>query len=210
MTTKRGRIASINRSINRPIAGKHKGYHMNRILVLVIALLLSAVAFGQPRPMESGPKAPASGAKAAPSSFAAKYEGGMFGFNDKEEGTLKFDDENERLVFFGKDQKEKFHIPYKSVLVIYPQSKSVTSTTGSVISHIPLPGAGLAGFMKEKRRYLVMHFDDPDVEAAKGLVNFKIEDKELLDAVLQSLAGKASLQQRGDAYYRPKKIKNEI
>ena len=51
----------------------------------------------------------------------------------KEDGTLKFDDENERLVFFGKDQKEKFQIPYKSVLVIYPQSKSVTSTTGNVV-----------------------------------------------------------------------------
>jgi len=134
----------------------------------------------------------------------------MFGFNEREVGTLKFDDDNQRLVFFGKDLKEKFHIPYKSVLVIYPQSKSVTSTAGSVISHIPLPGAGLAGLMREKRRYLVMHFDDPDVEAARGLVNFKLEDKALLDSVIQSLAGKAKLTQRGDAYYRPKKIKNEI
>ena len=134
----------------------------------------------------------------------------MFGFNKKEEGTLKFDDENERLVFYGEDQKEKFHIPYKSVLVIYPQSKSVTSTTGNVVRHIPLPGAGLAGLIKEKRRYLVLHFDDPDVEAAKGVLNFKLEDKVLLDSVIQSLAGKAKLTQRGDAYYRPRQIKNEI
>ena len=68
----------------------------------------------------------------------------------------------------------------------------------------------LGGLIKEKRRYLILHFDDPDVEAARGIVNFKLEDKELLDSVIQSLAGKANLTQRGDAYYRPKKIKNEI
>ena len=183
---------------------------MNRLLVVITALLVSAGAVvAQPRPMETSTKS-SSSAATAPPSFNAKYEGGMFGYSEKEEGTLKFDDENERLVFFGKDQKEKFHIPYKSVLVIYPQSKSVTSTTGNVVRHIPLPGAGLAGLIKEKRRYLVMHFEDPDVEAARGLVNFKLENKELLDSVIQSLAGKASLTQRGDAYYRPKRIKNEI
>ncbi len=94
--------------------------------------------------------------------------------------------------------------------MIYTQSKSVTSTTGNVVRHIPLPGAGLAGLLKEKRRYLVLHFDDPDVEAAKGILNFKLENKVLLDSVLQSLAGKAKLTKRGDAYYRPRKLKNEI
>ena len=185
---------------------------MNRILFLIIALFLSsAAASAQPRPVEATAKpAAATPANPAPPSFSAKYEGGMFGYNEKEMGTLKFDDANERLVFIGKDLKEKFHIPYKSVLVIYPQSKSVSSTAGSVISHIPLPGAGLAGLIREKRRYLVMHFDDPDVEAAKGVINFKLENKVLLDSVLESLAGKAKLTQRGDAYYRPKKIKNEI
>ncbi len=134
----------------------------------------------------------------------------MFGYNQKEVGLLKFDDENKRLVFFGKDMKEKFHIPYKSVNVIYPQSKSVTSTAGNVVRHIPLPGAGLAGLIKQKRRYLVLHFDDPDIEAAKGILNFKLENKELLDSVLRSLAAKAELTQRGDAFYRLRKIKNEI
>lgn len=183
---------------------------MNRILIVIAALTLFALtALGQPRQVETSTKQPSS-VPAAPPSFEAKYEGGMFGFNEREVGTLKFDDENDRLVFFGKDQKEKFHIPYKSVLVIYPQSKSVTSTTGNVVSHIPLPGAGLAGLIKEKRRYLVLHFNDPDVEAAKGVLNFKLEDKALLDSVIQSLAGKAKLTQRGDAYYRPRSIKNEI
>lgn len=185
---------------------------MKRTLLIFIALVFAAsAAFAQPRPVATSakPSSPAP-AKVAPVSFEAKYEGGMFGYNEKEVGTLKFDDENERLVFFGKDRKEKFHVPYKSVLVIYPQSKSVTSTTGNVVRHIPLPGAGLAGLIREKRRYLVMHFNDPDVEAARGILNFKLENKELLDSVLQTLAGKAQLTQRGDAYYRPRTIKSEI
>ena len=184
---------------------------MNRIIVVVTALFLFAVgAFAQPRPVDASSKSTTSPAKSAPPSFTAKYEGGMFGFTEKEEGTLKFDDENNRLVFFGKDQKEKFHIPYNAVLMIYPQSKSVTTGAGNVVRHIPLPGAGLAGLIREKRRYLVMHFNDPDVETARGLLSFKLEDKELLDSVLRSLAGKAKLTQRGDAYYRPREIKREI
>ena len=184
---------------------------MNRIIVFITVLFLSAAgASAQPRPVEASSKSAASPANPAPPSFAAKYEGGMFGFTEKEEGTLKFDNENDRLVFFGKDQKEKFHIPYPAVLMIYPQSKSVTPTAGSVISHIPLPGAGLAGLIREKRRYLVMHFNDPDVEAARGVMSFKLENKELLDSVLRSLAEKARLTQRGDAYYRPKQIKREL
>lgn len=187
---------------------------MNRILLVFIALLLGASSLvAQPRPVETTNKTGTTTSVAAPNapaSFEAKYEGGMFGFNRKEVGTLKFDDGNERLVFLGKDQKEMFHIPYKSVLVIYPQSKSVTSTTGSVVSHIPLPGAGLAGLLREKRRYLVLHFDDPDVETARGVLNFKLEDKRLLDSVIQALAGKARLTQRGDAYYRPRKVKSQI
>lgn len=185
---------------------------MKRIYFLIIALFLCAgAAFAQPRPVDSSSKpATAAPSNPAPPSFEAKYEGGMFGYSSKEVGMLKFDDDNQRLVFFGKDQKEKFHIPYKSVMVIYPQSRSVTSTTGQVVRNIPLPGSMLGGLIREKRRYLVMHFDDPDVEAARGLVNFKLDNKVLLDSVIQSLAGRANLTQRGDAYYRPKKIKNEI
>lgn len=183
---------------------------MKRIYFLIVASFLCAGAvFAQPRPADVSTKpGSTTAANAAPASFAAKYEGGMFGYSEKEVGMLKFDDENQRLVFFGKDQKEKFHIPYKAVLVIYPQSKSVTSTTGHVVRNIPLPGSMLGGLIKEKRRYLVLHFNDPDVEAARGLVNFKLDNKMLLDSVIQSLAGKANLTQRGEAYYRPKK--NEI
>ena len=176
---------------------------MKRVVLLLSAVLLFAsAALSQVRPVEKpveekGPK------MEVPESVTAKYEGGLFGYSEKEVGTLKFDDINERLVFFGKDQKEKFSMPYGSLLIIYPQSKSVTTTAGSVVKMLPLPGAMLGGLIKEKRRYLIVHFDDPDVDA-KGVVNFKLDTKEVLDAVIEGLADKAEMVQRGDAYYRPR------
>jgi hypothetical protein len=41
--------------------------------------------------------------KPAPKSVKAKYEGGVFGYTKTMEGTLTFDDQNNRLVF--KDKK---------------------------------------------------------------------------------------------------------
>jgi len=176
------------------------------LFTMFCVLSLSVIGFAQPRPIE---KSANPNTKPAPSSFAAKYEGGLFGFTEKAEGTLKFDDANNRLVFYGKTQKEMFSIAFDSLIVIYPNSDSVTSTTGNVVSHIPLPGAGLASMIKEKRRYLVLQFDDPDADV-KGLVNFKLENKELLDSVIQTLGTKAKLTQRGDAYYRPRTPKSSI
>ena len=180
---------------------------MKKIILAAFAIaLLSVVSFAQPRPMPSGNTADA--VKPAPNEFKAQYIGGLIGFTSKEEGTLRFDDANRRLVFFGEEKKERFSIPYDSLVAIYPQSKSVTTTAGQVVSHIPLPGAGLAGLIKEKRRYLVTQFDDPDMDV-KGLANFKLENKELLDSVLATLAEKAKLTQRGDAYYRPRSVKSD-
>ena len=181
---------------------------MKSFLLIAAAIgALSIASFGQVRPVEKAPTQPAA-KPAAPSSVAVKYEGGMYGFGKKMEGTLKFDDVNSRLVFYGEDQKELFGIPYEAFTVIYPQSKAVTSTTGNVVKWIPLPGAGLADFIKEKRRYLIVQFNDPDIDA-KGTVNFKIDNKETLDAVLIALADKAGLQQRGDAYYKPRSAKKD-
>lgn len=179
---------------------------MKKILFLS-ALVLSIFVIGgfaQIRPVEKEKEPITPIVKSnAPASFAAKYEGGMFGFDDKEEGTLKFDDENERLVFFGKDNKEKFGIPYESMVLVYTSTKSVRSAAGTVISVIPLPGAGLAGLAREKRRYLVIQFSDPQVEV-RGAANFKLENTELREKVIQALGEKAQLTQRGDAFYRPR------
>lgn len=180
---------------------------MKKVLFfLAISLFAFAgIASAQPRPIEKPTPAPTP-VRPAPASFAAKYEGGMFGFSKKEEGTLKFEDENSRLVFFGKDGKEKFGVPYKAMLIVSPQSQSVQSTAGKVIGAVLSNIVG--GFIKEKRRYLVINFDDPDVEA-KGVVNFRIDDRELLDSVIAALGAKAELKQRGDAYIRLKVVRDD-
>ncbi|MDQ6788566.1 MAG: hypothetical protein M3033_17315 [Acidobacteriota bacterium] len=186
---------------------------MKKVLFLLVlsVFAFAAAVSAQPRPIEKKPEVQTQTktVAAAPNSFPAKYDGGMYGFSEKKKGTLKFDDANERLVFYGEDQKEKFSIPYKAMLVISPQSRSVRSTTGTVVSAIPLPGAGLASLMRSKNRYLVVNYDDPDVDV-KGLVNFKLANKELLESVIQTLGEKAKLKQRGDSYYRPRDAKTEI
>jgi hypothetical protein len=171
------------------------------IFSLILALGFSALVFAQPRPADKTAGVPK---QQAPSVFKAKYEGGMFGYSKKQTGTLKFDDANSRLVFFGKDQKEMFGIPYDALQVIYPHSQSVTSTGGRVIEYIPLPGSFLGGFIKKKQRYLVAQFADQDIENARGTLSFKLDNQELLDSVLQTLAEKAKLTQRGEAYYKPR------
>ena len=171
-------------------------YRILLISLFVLTGVFSAVA--QPRPIAVENK----NAKPAPESFAAKYEGGMFGYSERFEGTLSFDDVNERLAF--KTAKgEIFSIPYDSLLVVYPQSQSVSTTAGSVISAIPVPGAGLAGFIREKRRYLILQINDADTDI-RAAVNFKLESKALLDSVVAALGAKAKLTQRGDAFFRPK------
>jgi len=169
---------------------------------LVAILGLASFAAAQARPID---KTPTPGkVKPSPASFSAKYEGGVFGFDKKEEGTLMFDDANQRLVFLGEDGKEKFGIPYDAMLIVSPSEKSVASTAGNVIKYIPLPGAGLAGLMKEKKRYLVVQFDDQDVEA-KGTTSFKLDNKDLLESVVNALGNKAKMRQRGEAYIRVKR-----
>lgn len=176
----------------------------NLLLSLALCFLAStSLVFAQPRPAEK-PQTPKTAPRmVVPESFQAKYEGGMLGFDKKLEGTLKFDDTNERLVFFGQDQKEKFSIAYDAMLSVYTGKKSVRSAAGTAISVIPLPGAGLAGLIREKRRYLVIHYSDQAVEA-RGVTSFKIESDQIRESVIETLGEKANLTKRGDAYVRAK------
>lgn len=187
-----------------------KGNPMKRIAVVCsLVICFSFAVFAQPRPAEKA-QLPAMMATSETMSIAAKYQGGLFGFSEKETGVLKIDHDNERLVFFGKDKKEKFGIPYKSLMIVSPEAQVSTATTGKVLSHIPLPGAGLFGLMREKKRYLVIRFDDADVDV-KGVVNFKVDDKELMHRMIQTIGAKANLSQRGDTVYRPRTaVKGEI
>ncbi|HEY6119310.1 MAG TPA: hypothetical protein VIV66_05085, partial [Pyrinomonadaceae bacterium] len=51
--------------------------------------------------------------------------------------------------------------------------------------------------------YLTLHFDDPDTNVS-GLTSFKVENKQILTSVLNTLASKAGLTQRGEGYIRKK------
>jgi len=178
-------------------------------LLLFIALCTStgSIAIAQPRPIEKA-ETPAA-APVTQRAFDVKYQGGVFGFNEKQTGTLRIDEANQRVVFFRNDQKELFGIPFKSLLVVSPQKTVGTPTSGKVVSMIPLPGAGLASLIKEKKRYLVLYYNDPDVDA-RGVVSFKVDDKNALAAAIQALGETAKLTRRGDTYYRPREVKSEL
>lgn len=181
---------------------------MRSIFILVAIAVSALCVFSQPRQIPKEEK-PANTVSPAPPSFPARYEGGIFGYKDKESGTLKFDDINRRLTFFGSDQKEWFGLPYDSLLIVYSDEKSVTSSTGNVISAIPLPGSGLGKLIKEKRVYLVIQYDDPDVDS-KGTTSFKLENKDLLESVMYALGAKANLRQRGEAFIRPRNTSPQV
>lgn len=173
------------------------------------ALALSAAASARaqrPRPADTQAGSPAAQTNApkprpAPPTVKAKYEGGVVGYG-KSDGTLNFDDTNTRLVFRDKANKELFSIPYKAVVMAWPDTKSQTSTAGRVVSAVPYGGLP-ALLMKSKSRYLNVRYQDPDT-GTEGAASFKIGDKDMLYSVLDTLGDKAALTQRGDAYIRPK------
>ncbi|MDQ3651237.1 MAG: hypothetical protein M3458_13375 [Acidobacteriota bacterium] len=138
----------------------------------------------------------------APATVKAKYEGGVIGYV-KSDGTLNFDDENRRLVFRDKMGKELFSIPYDAVAVAHADTKSLRPGAASVISSLPLPyGANIpAMFIKKKYRYLTLQYKDTDTQA-EGVTSFKLENKETLASVITTLANKAGLTPRGNAFIR--------
>lgn len=175
---------------------------MKKFLFSLAAIFcFSALMYAQPRPVDKSPSTAPS--KPLPERFKARYDGGIFGSTGKEKGYFKFDDANQRAVFYREDNKELFTVPYASLLIIYPDTKEHMSQTANVISRLPLPGAGLAGLKSTESKYLVITFDDPDVDA-KGTANFKFNDKELLLTFIDALGTKAKMKQRGQAYYRPR------
>jgi hypothetical protein len=139
----------------------------------------------------------------APQTFKAKYEGGIFGYNKKETGTLSFDDVNDRLIFRNKEQKEVLSIPYSAVMGAYGDTKAGRPKAAQVVGALPLPyGANMLSWLARKKyRYLTLQFNDVDTNA-RGLTSFKVETKDLLNSVLYTLAEKAELEARGDGYIR--------
>jgi len=137
---------------------------------------------------------------AAPQTVKTKYEGGIFGYNKKIDGTLTFDDANHRLLFRNKYQQEVFSLPYEAIASAFADTKSKRPIAADVIgsaSIFTLP----AKLIKKKFRYLTLQYNDPDTRLS-GLTSFKMENKEILDSVVYTLAQKAGLSQRGEIYVR--------
>jgi len=178
------------------------------IFTATLMMVLAYAAFGQrPRSMnqetDSATTKPATPPPApAPQTVKAKYEGGVFGHDKKMDGTLSFDDTNNRLVFRDGKQREIISIPYTSLTGAYGDTHSVRPAAATVVSHVPLYGIP-ASFIKTKVRYLALQYNDPDSNVA-GVTSFRLENKDILDSVLSTLASKAGLSARGEIFIRKK------
>ena len=168
--------------------------------LLLLGLLATAALAQRPRSMEPDSAAKPQATRPAPKSMKAKYEGGVFGYTKTMEGTLIFDDENNRLLFKDKKPPKEISIPYEAVTSAFADTQKRRPAAASVARHIPLYGIP-AGFIRTKVRYLTLQFSDPDTKVT-GTTSFKLENKELLEAVLVALADKADMTLRGDIYVK--------
>ncbi|HEX5705108.1 MAG TPA: hypothetical protein VFX97_18055 [Pyrinomonadaceae bacterium] len=171
--------------------------------VFALFFIVSALPVAAQRPLapDDDPQKAAT-PPPAPPTVRAKYEGGVFGYTKKKTGTLTIDSANNRLVFSDGKGKEMFHIPFGSITGAYGDSHYKQPAAATVASHIPFYGLP-ASFIKTKVRYLTIQYDDPDSKAA-GVTSFRLDNKELIDSVLYTVATKAGLKKRGDIYVRKK------
>src|SRR5438045_5083352 len=155
----------------------HKKLRTTCALALLIGI--AAVAFGQ-RPRTSATPDPADNSTKmptpppAPATVKAKYEGGVFGYNKKMEGTVNFDDQSGRFVFRDSKGKEILFVPYKSLTAAYGDTHRVQPAAATVAGAIPSLYALPARFIKTKVRYLTVQYSDPDSNVA-GFMSFRPE-----------------------------------
>src|SRR5882762_3127361 len=172
----------------------------------VLVTMIAGTALAQrPRAMtqdKANPTANVPPPAPAPPTVKAKYEGGVFGHNKKIEGTLNFDDVNQRLIFKDGKQKEILFFPYKALTGAYADTHSVRPAAATVASNIPFYGLP-ANFIKTKVRYLTLQYSDPDSKVA-GVTSFRLENKDILDSVLNTVATKAGMSKRGDIFVKKK------
>jgi hypothetical protein len=176
---------------------------LSRALAALVLAMFALPAIAQrPRAVTDDPGDPVNVPAPAPATVKAKYEGGVFGYPNKKTGTLTLDARNNRIFFTDSKHTELFSIPLGSITGAYADSHSVQPGAATVISHVPLYGIP-ASFVKTKVRYLTLQYDDPDSKAA-GVTSFRLDNKEILESVLYSLATRAGLTRRGDMYVRKK------
>jgi len=141
---------------------------------------------------------------APPKVVPAKYMGGFAGYRKKQEGMLTFDDRNHRLVFRDKNEKELISISYDAVMVAFADHET-RRLMGNGTQQVVLGTAGILGLpgllFKKQFEYLTIQFEDPDTYL-KGVTQFKLKNKEIIDSVAYALAQKAGLTQQGEIYTR--------
>lgn len=178
---------------------------MKTIYSLIVLVSLATCIYGQrPRSIESDPPQKAA-VPPAPSTVKAKYEGGIFGYTKTMDGTLTFDDVNSQLVFKDKKTPKQLHIPYAAVTSAFADTQKRQPGAASVASQVPLIYTFPAKFIKTKVRYLTLQFSDPDSKQ-NGITSFKLENKEILESVLVTLAEKTGMTLRGDIYVKKKEV----
>ncbi len=188
--------------------------------VIVVAFSVAAVVFAQrPRtittqdtsttpvktttPDKTEESTTVPGPPTAPASVKAKYEGGVFGYNKTMEGTVNFDDASSRFVFKDKTGKEILFIPYQALTGAFGDTHKVQPAAATVAQNVPSIYALPARFIKTKVQYLTLQYNDPDSKVA-GAASFKLENKDILDSVLFTLASKSGLTRRGEVFVRKK------
>ena len=113
------------------------------------------------------------------------------------EGTLTFDDANNRLLFKDKKPPKEISIPYEAIMSAFADTQKRQPTAATVASHVPSSMRLPAHFIKTKVRYLTLQYNDPDSKVS-GITSFKLENKELLESVLATLAERSNMTLRGD------------
>ena len=165
----------------------------------------------QPQQTEQGtpdgqktPKVVAPAPPAPPKVIPAKYMGGFAGYRKKQEGMLNFDDRNQRLVFRDKNEKEVISISYDAVMVAFADSET-RRLMGNGTQSVVLGAGGILALpsllFKKKFEYLTIQFEDPETYL-KGVTQFKLKDKEIIDSMAYALAQRAGLVQQGQIYTR--------
>ncbi len=170
--------------------------------LLLLGVLLTGTLAQRPRAIEPEPAAQQTPArKPAPKTVKAKYEGGVFGYRKTMEGTLTFDDDNKRLIFKDKKPPKEISIPYEAIASAFADTQKRQPKAATIAGAIPVLYSLPAHFIRTKVRYLTLQYSDPDSKVT-GITSFKLENKELLESVLATLADKAGMTQRGDIYVK--------
>jgi len=150
------------------------------------------------------PKVSVAAPPAPPKVVPAKYMGGFASYRKKQEGMLTFDDRNQRLVFRDKNEKEVISISYDAVMVAFADHET-RRLMGNGTQQAVLGTAGVLGLpgllFKKKFEYLTIQFEDPETYL-KGVTQFKLKNKDIIDSVAYALAQRAGLVQQGQIYTR--------